>query len=66
MYSWLLYFSEWTQGLVFVFQRVMTFHEHLLDRLSISEYTDHFVLKGRDLMYAIYALESRPKTDIIG
>lgn len=40
------------------------FHERLLYRISISEYTDHFVLKGGNLMYAIYGLDSRPTTDI--
>lgn len=48
------------------FQSVITryFHERLLYRISISEYNDHFVLKGGNLMYAIYGLDSRPTTDI--
>lgn len=48
------------------FQSVVTryFHERLLYRLSISGYTEHFILKGGNLMYAIYGLGSRPTTDI--
>lgn len=48
------------------FQSVITryFHERLLYRLSISDYADYFVLKGGNLMYAIYGLDSRPTTDI--
>lgn len=48
------------------FQSVVTryFHERLLYRISISEYADHFVLKGGNLMYAIYGLNSRPTTDL--
>ncbi len=48
------------------FQSVITryFHERLLYRISISEYNDHFVLKGGNLMYAMYGLDSRPTTDI--
>jgi predicted nucleotidyltransferase component of viral defense system len=40
------------------------FHERILYRISTSEYVDHFVLKGGNLMYAIYGLDSRPTTDI--
>lgn len=40
------------------------FHERLLYRISITEYAHHFVLKGGNLMYALYGLDSRPTTDI--
>ncbi len=40
------------------------FHERLLYRLSISEYREHFLLKGGALLYAYQSLKSRPTIDI--
>jgi len=39
-------------------------HERLLYRISISEFSNHFVLKGGAFMYAIQGLKTRPTTDV--
>lgn len=39
-------------------------HERLLYRISIFEFSNHFVLKGGTFMYAIQGIKTRPTTDI--
>jgi len=39
-------------------------HERLLYRISVSEFSNHFVLKGGAFMYAIQGLKTRPTTDV--
>ena len=48
------------------FQRIVTryLHERLLYRISLSEYSTTFILKGGNLMYAIEGLHTRPTIDI--
>lgn len=40
------------------------FNERLLYRVSVSQYKDHFLLKGGSLLYAISGLEARPTVDV--
>lgn len=40
------------------------FNERLLYRVSVSEYRDHFILKGGSLLYAIDGLATRPTIDV--
>lgn len=40
------------------------FNERLLYRVSVSQYKDHFLLKGGSLLYAVNGLEARPTVDI--
>jgi len=49
-----------------VFQQVATryLHERLLYRLSLSEYSSKFILKGGNLVYALEGLHVRPTKDI--
>jgi predicted nucleotidyltransferase component of viral defense system len=48
------------------FQIIVTryLHERLIYRLSISEYTNNFLLKGGALLYAFQGLHTRPTIDI--
>ncbi len=39
-------------------------HERLLYRISVSDFSNHFVLKGGAFMYAIQGLKTRPTTDV--
>ena len=39
-------------------------HERLLYRISVSEYSNHFILKGGAFMYALQGIKTRPTTDI--
>lgn len=39
-------------------------HERLLYRISISEFSKRFVLKGGAFMYAIQGIKTRPTTDV--
>jgi Uncharacterized conserved protein len=40
------------------------FNERLLYRVSVSGYSDNFLLKGGSLLYAINGLETRPTIDV--
>ena len=48
------------------FQSCITryFHVRLLYRISVSEYRNQFLLKGGNLIYAMYYLQARPTIDI--
>jgi len=39
-------------------------HERLLYRISVSDFSNHFVLKGGAFMYAIQGIKTRPTTDV--
>lgn len=40
------------------------FNERLLYRVSVSGYSQNFLLKGGSLLYAINGLETRPTIDV--
>lgn len=51
-------------GYKYMYLLARYFNEHLLYRVSVSQYKDNFLLKGGSLLYAINGLETRPTIDV--
>ena len=54
--------KESTHEYMYILQRY--FNERLLYRVSVSQYCEHFLLKGGSLLYAHSGLECRPTVDV--
>ena len=52
------------EGIDFQLIIIRFFHERLLYRLSVTEYSQQLILKGGAFIYAIQGLKSRPTLDI--
>lgn len=52
------------EGIDFQLIIIRFLHERLLYRLSVSDYSQQFILKGGAFIYAIQGLKSRPTIDI--
>lgn len=51
-------------GYKYMYLLTRYFNERLLYRVSVSQYKDHFLLKGGSLLYALNGLETRPTVDV--
>lgn len=60
----LLNITRQKEGLTFMQVLLRFIHERFLYRLSVSDYREHFFLKGGALLYAHEKFEARPTLDI--
>jgi len=51
-------------GYKYMYLLARYFNERLLYRVSVSQYKDHFLLKGGSLLYAMDGLNARPTIDV--